>query len=161
EGIPLISTVQYAPMSHWAAAVGLPVAALEGPMWGSLRNLLLVGGGLTALALLLAFVVARMLDREILSLTAGAARLGRGETVEIAPSRVAGVGIVGNAMARASHELHALTTTLESQVAARTAQLSESNAKLIDEMKRRQDSEAQVMQMQKIQAVGQLTGGLA
>ena len=161
EGIPLISTVQYAPMSHWAAAVGLPVAALELPMWNSLRNLLLVGGGLTALALLLAFAVARMLDREILSLTSGAARLGRGETVELAPSRVAEVGIVGNAMARASHELHALTTTLESQVAARTAQLSESHAKLIDEMTRRQDSEAQVMQMQKIQAVGQLTGGLA
>ena len=161
EGTPLISTVQYAPLSHWAAAVGMPVASLEAPMWSSLTKLVVAGVVVALLALMLALGVARRLDREVLALTGAATRLGRGEPVEIVPSPVAEVRIVGNAMARASRDLHALTTTLESQVAARTAQLSEANAKLTDEMQLRQQSEAQVMQMQKIEAIGHLTGGLA
>jgi signal transduction histidine kinase/ActR/RegA family two-component response regulator len=68
---------------------------------------------------------------------------------------------VGGVLAQASRELHDLTTSLETQVAARTAQLSEANAKLREEIQRRKESEAQVMQMQKIEAIGHLTGGIA
>jgi len=161
EGIPLISTIRFAPISRWAAAVGLPATSLETPMWRSLTNLVMAGAIVAALALLLAFLVARRLDREILSLTAAATQLGQSRTIEPWPSRVTEVKLVADAMARAAQGLHVLTTTLESQVVARTAQLSEANARLTDEMKRRQDSEAQVMQMQKIEAIGHLTGGLA
>jgi signal transduction histidine kinase/CheY-like chemotaxis protein len=54
-----------------------------------------------------------------------------------------------------------LTGNLEILVAKRTAELSDANAKLTAEIKHRQDVEAQVVQMQKIEAVGQLTGGIA
>jgi signal transduction histidine kinase len=161
EGIPLLSTVQYAPLSNWAAAVGLPLSSLEAPMWSSLRNLMMVGGVVAAMALVLVLWMARRLDREMASLTGAAMRLGRGEAIEIASSQIAEVGVVATAMARASNDLNALTATLESQVAARTAELTEANARLTDEMQRRQQSEAQVMQMQKIEAIGHLTGGLA
>jgi signal transduction histidine kinase/CheY-like chemotaxis protein len=161
EGLSLVSTVQYAPMSHWAAAVGLPAASLSAPMWNSLTNLVIAGIVVAICALLLAFALARILDREVLKLTGAASRLGRGEPVELAPSRVAEVRVVAGAMARAAHDLHALTTTLESQVSARTAQLTEANAKLTGEIQLRQQSEAQILQMQKIEAIGHLTGGLA
>jgi signal transduction histidine kinase/ActR/RegA family two-component response regulator len=161
EGIPLISTVQYAPNSKWVAAVGLPVAALEAPMWMSLRDLLILGALVAAVALGLAFLVARLVDRSMLVLTAAAARVGRGEVVEPPASMVAETNDVGRVLAQTSRNLNELTTRLETQVAERTAELSKANANLVDEMKRRRDSEARVLQMQKIEAVGQLTGGIA
>jgi signal transduction histidine kinase/ActR/RegA family two-component response regulator len=161
EGIPLISTVQYALRSRWAAAVGLPISALEEPMWNSLRDLIVLGAALTALALTLAFLVSRLLDRAMSGLTLAAAGLRRREVVDPPNSSVREVNAVGNALADASRELRELTTTLETQVLVRTTELSDANAKLVEEMRLRKESEAQVMQMQKIEAVGQLTGGIA
>jgi signal transduction histidine kinase len=139
----------------------LPVAALEGPMWASLRALLIMGALIAAAALGLAFVVARLLNRAMLSLSAAAEGLGRGEVVEPPPSPVAEANLVGQVLARTSRELQALTAGLEQQVAERTAQLSKANADLVEEIQRRRESEAQVVQMQKMEAIGQLTGGIA
>ncbi|MBL8271408.1 response regulator [Steroidobacter sp.] len=50
---------------------------------------------------------------------------------------------------------------LESRVAERTAELQAANQKLRDEVQSRATAEAQVRQMQKMEAVGQLTGGIA
>ncbi len=161
EGIPLISTVQYAPISGWAAAVGLPVAALEAPMQSSLNQLLLTGLAVAGLAVMLALMIARLLDRAMLSLTSAAAEIGSGKEIEPPASPVKEVRMVAGVMAETSHALHRLTTSLETQVAARTAELSETNARLTAEMQRRRDSESQLMQMQKIEAIGHLTGGIA
>jgi signal transduction histidine kinase len=43
----------------------------------------------------------------------------------------------------------------------RTAELRDANGQLIAEGSARADAEAQVRQMQKMEAVGQLTGGIA
>jgi signal transduction histidine kinase/ActR/RegA family two-component response regulator len=161
EGIALISTVQHAPRSQWVAAVGLPLAALQEPVQRSLLFLLGSGMAVAGAALLLAFLVARLLDSAMHSLTTAAAGVGRREVVAPPHSPVAEANAVGEVLARTSHDLHALTTSLETQVAARTAELSETNAKLVAEMQRRRESEARVIQMQKIEAVGQLTGGIA
>ena len=50
---------------------------------------------------------------------------------------------------------------LEEAVAARTAELSRANARLKEEMTERAAAEAQLHQVQKMEAVGQLTGGIA
>jgi hypothetical protein len=76
EGIPLISTIQYAPRSGWAAAVGLPVAALEAPLRASLNQLMIIGILVTAIALLLVFRVARSLTAAALAM-GGARRSNR------------------------------------------------------------------------------------
>jgi signal transduction histidine kinase/CheY-like chemotaxis protein len=161
EGIPLISTVQYAEMSRWAAAVGLPVTALEAPMWGSLNDLMIAGALVAGAALLLALAMAHVLDRAMLSLTGAALEIGAGKEIDVPRSTVKDVNVVGRVLARTSRDLRALRTTLESQVAERTAELSAANVKLTEEIKLRQDTEAQVMQMRKIEAIGQLTGGIA
>jgi signal transduction histidine kinase/CheY-like chemotaxis protein len=161
EGIPLISTIQYAPRSGWAAAVGLPVAALEAPLRASLNQLMIIGILVTAIALLLVFMVARSLDRAMRSLTAAALAMGWGTEVEPPHSDIKEVDAVGDVVARTAHELNVLTSSLETQVAARTAELSTANSRLRAEMERRQQSEAQLMQMQKIEAIGHLTGGIA
>ena len=161
EGIPLISNVQYAPRSQWAAAVGLPVASLEAPMRQSLYFLLGSGILVAVAALFLAFLVARLLVRAMTSLTLVAEHAGRGEVVDPPRTPVAEANAVGEVLGRASRDLHDLTTSLEAQVAARTAELSGTNVRLMAEMQRRQESEARVMQMQKIEAIGQLTGGIA
>ncbi len=62
---------------------------------------------------------------------------------------------------RAEDELRSLNKSLEERVQARTADLAETNAKLRSEIAQRQKAEAALVQSQKMEAVGQLTGGLA
>jgi C4-dicarboxylate-specific signal transduction histidine kinase len=57
-------------------------------------------------------------------------------------------------LAGASRELNTLKKGLESQVAERTAALRSTNDELINEIKRRQESENQLLQVQKMEAVG-------
>jgi signal transduction histidine kinase/ActR/RegA family two-component response regulator len=168
EGIPLISTVAYAPSSQWAVAVGMPEATLQAPLYRQLRDLAILGLILLATAFVLAFLTARYLDASIQGLRGAARRVGSGEVVDPPPTRVREVQHLADVLAQVSHELHdrstklaELNATLEEQVASRTGELTESNTKLLAEMKRREETEVQLRQIQKLEAIGQLTGGIA
>jgi signal transduction histidine kinase/CheY-like chemotaxis protein len=62
---------------------------------------------------------------------------------------------------QARSELHELAGTLESKVRERTADLASANDRLTAEIAEREKAEARLVQAQKMEAVGQLTGGLA
>jgi signal transduction histidine kinase/ActR/RegA family two-component response regulator len=168
EGTAVISTIAYAPSSQWAVAVGRPEATLQAPLHRQLRDLVILGAVLLATAFLLAFLTARYLDSSIQTLRRAARRVGAGEVVDPPPTRVSEVQHLADVLSQVSHKLHdrtarlaELNTTLEEQVAARTAQLTESHAKLLAEMRRREETEVQLRQIQKLEAIGQLTGGIA
>ena len=62
---------------------------------------------------------------------------------------------------KARAELHALAGTLDQKVKERTSELASANDRLTAEIAERERAEARLVQAQKMEAVGQLTGGLA
>jgi signal transduction histidine kinase len=62
---------------------------------------------------------------------------------------------------RVEDDLRALNATLEKRVDERTSELMHTNARLREEIAQRKKAEKALVQAQKMEAVGQLTGGLA
>ncbi|HEX3861141.1 MAG TPA: response regulator [Stellaceae bacterium] len=62
---------------------------------------------------------------------------------------------------RSEDKLRELNRTLEERVEARVVELAEANARLVTEIEQREKAETALVQSQKMEAVGQLTGGLA
>ncbi|MBB4659107.1 ATP-binding protein [Parvularcula dongshanensis] len=64
-------------------------------------------------------------------------------------------------LAQSEARLRRLTDTLEEQVERRTEELSAANDRLLKEAQQRQEAERKLLQAQKMEALGQLTGGVA
>ncbi len=69
--------------------------------------------------------------------------------------------IAGAILWKERHSLNILTKTLESRVQERTQDLKGANNTLKEEIKERKSVEARLVQAQKMEIVGQLTGGVA
>ncbi len=90
EGTPVYAGFSRAPLSGWTVALGVPAAAVEGPLRRSLWMLGAVGVGLLVVAVGFASLLGRRIARAIAGLAAAAQRLGHGATVagaDVSPVR--------------------------------------------------------------------------
>ncbi|MDB5399929.1 MAG: hypothetical protein QOD93_4679 [Acetobacteraceae bacterium] len=132
---------------------------------------LLVIGGAAVIALILAWVAGRRFIYQPTEALLQAARkwregdLSARASLTDAGSEFAALAQSFNAMAAGLQaremERRMQSSFLESQVAERTRELSESNNRLQVEIAGREKTEAALHQAQKLQAVGQLAGGIA
>ncbi|MGA7261766.1 MAG: response regulator [Stellaceae bacterium] len=161
EGISVYSTFRRSPITGWTVAIGLPRQFVDGPIRRA--RLLAFGGGaaVLALSLVLGWWMARAIRRPVEALTAATKALGRGERVDSLSCGVRELEDVGNELRNAAAALARNREQLESTVAGRTRELAAANERLQAEIDAREQAQSALLQAQKMEAMGQLTGGVA
>jgi diguanylate cyclase (GGDEF)-like protein len=102
EGIPVISVFSRSAASGWTVALGIPQSHLSAQL--AERSAIAAGAALAVLVLGLglAWRIGGGIARAVRGLAGPAARIGRGEAVELPPLGLAEADEVGRALARAS-----------------------------------------------------------
>jgi signal transduction histidine kinase len=161
EGISVYSTFRRSPITGWVVAIGLPREFVDGPIRRA--RLLAFGGGaaVLALSLVLGWWMARAIRRPVEALTAATKALGRSEPVDPLSCGVRELDDVGNELRNAAAALARNREELESTVEGRTRELAAANERLRAEIDAREQAQSALLQAQKMEAMGQLTGGVA
>ncbi len=105
DGVPTVLAFSRSPGSGWSTIVAVPRTEITGAPWRSALYLAGAGGLLLAVGAALAWLIARSIAAPVEGLLDLARRLGRGEPVAAAPSGLAEVDRVADALAAASKEL--------------------------------------------------------
>ena len=147
EGEPTVAFVARSARYGWTVAVGLPRSALDKPAIRVTIQAFVAAGILAAIGLLLALYFARQIGGPVLALSDAAAELGRDRVPAPLRTGLYEADRVGAALHEAGLRSARATELLESRVAEAIRQTQEAQTRLLDG--------------QKHEAIGRLTGGLA
>ena len=161
DGIPVYSTFRRSTMTGWTVAIGLPREFVDTPLRRARWIAFAGGAGVLALSLALAWWVGRGIRRPVDALRAAAAALGSGKPIGPLNGGVRELDQVGDALRSAAVALSRHREQLESMVAERTQELAAANQRLQAEIDAREQAQSALLQAQKMEAMGQLTGGVA
>ncbi len=161
DGIPVYSTFRRSTVTGWTVAIGLPREFVDAPLRRA--QWIAFGGGaaVLALSLTLAWWVGWGIRRPVKALTTAASALGSGRPPGPLIGGVRELDQVGEALRNAATALARNREQLESMVADRTHELATANERLRAEIVAREQAQAALLQAQKMEAMGQLTGGVA
>ena len=161
EGIPVYATFRRSPVTGWTAAIGLPREFVDAPFRRA--RLLAFGGGaaVLALSLLSGWWMARTIRRPVEALTVATKALGRGEPVGQLVGGVRELDQIGGELRNTAAALLRNREQLEGMVMERTRELAAANERLRAEIDARERAQSALLQAQKMEAMGQLTGGVA
>src|SRR5215469_3410783 len=154
EGIHVYSTFRRSTVTGWTVAIGVPRGFVDAPRRRA--QFLVFGGGsaVLALSLSLAWWMAQAIRRPVEALTAATKAVASGVPIIDVNGGVRELNQVGDALRATTASLARHQQELESMVAERTEQLQA-------EIEARKQAEATLLQSQKMEAIGQLTGGVA
>ena len=161
DGIPVYSTFRRSTVTGWTVAIGLPREFVDAPLRRAQWIAFGGGAGILVLSLALASWVGRGIRRPVYSLNAAADALGSGKPIGPRIRGVRELDQVGEALRNAGAALARSRGELESMVAERTRELASANERLRAEIGAREQAQAALLQAQKMEAMGQLTGGVA
>ena len=147
EGQPTIAFVAHSARYGWTVAVGLPRSALDKPAIRVTLQACAAAGALAVIGLLLALYFGRQIGRPVLALADAAAELGDDRVPAPLRTGLFEADQVGAALHAAGKRSAHATELLESRVAEAIRQTQEAQTRLLDG--------------QKHEAIGRLTGGLA
>ena len=161
EGIPVYAAFRRSPITGWTVAIGVPREFVDAPIRHA--RLLAFGGGaaVLGLSLLLGWWMGWAIRRPVEALTSATKALGRGELVDPLSCGVRELDEVGNELRNTAAALARNREQLESTVAGRTRELAAANERLRAEIDAREQAQSALLQAQKMEAMGQLTGGVA
>jgi signal transduction histidine kinase/CheY-like chemotaxis protein len=161
EGIAVYSGFRRSPISGWTVAIGLPREFVDAPLRRA--RWIAFGGGAASLllSLALAWWMAGAIRRPVGALRVATKALGNGEPVGPLIGGITELDQVGDALRAAAAALAHSRVQLESIVADRTRELAAANERLQAEIGAREQAQAALLQAQKMEAMGQLTGGVA
>jgi signal transduction histidine kinase/ActR/RegA family two-component response regulator len=156
------SLTGYAPTSHgWTVGVARLERDLAAPLGTILWSSALLGGGLTVLALLFAFLFARRTSRDMAALAGAARDLGDGKLIAEPAAPFVEARTIAHALVRTSAELQRRGDLIAQNQSELEARIADRTRELTAEIKRRNETEATLRQAQKMDSIGQLTGGIA
>jgi two-component system, cell cycle sensor histidine kinase and response regulator CckA len=161
DGISVYSTFRRSPITGWTAAIGLPREFVDAPLRRA--HWLAFGGGaaVLGLSLALAWWMAGAIRRPVEALRVATRALGNGEPLGPLSGGVRELDQVGDTLRSTAAALARSRVELESMVVERTQELAAANERLRAEIGAREAAQSALLQAQKMEAMGQLTGGVA
>lgn len=157
-----LSLVRHLPELGWYICSSVYIDELQSSGKLLSQRILTIGFITFMCAIVLALIFSYWVTKPINALALVAKRVSQGDlTVTSGISRTDELGILGKSFDDMVNQMRENIETLDLKVASRTKTLATTNAQLQQAMSESQQAQQQLAQVQHINAVGQLAGGLA